>query len=221
MAIPTISEGMKWGTVFDILNQLITAVNNINDTFGNALAEGSIDYNVITNRPRINGVELTDDKSQDDLGIKVDSVSLARISRCESRLDNSASSVGELNTRAGNLEQFQSNANMRMNEQQEGLDALGDETRTSIESLKSEVNESIQQNANTLQNVISRQNEDSAVVSRLQTEVEELPESATVQDIVTRLNQVIHRLNDTANVALCGESRPGVCPSPISDLVIR
>jgi len=221
MAIPTITEGMKWGDVFAVINQLIAVVNGLQSVFGKELASGAIDYNVLTNRPRINGVELVGSLLQKDLRLDIDSATRDRMLRVEDRMALADKSISAIDKATNSLDEFRDDAYFRFGEQSERFESLKDDTDARISGFEAEVNASVQRNYETMQNIITRQNVDSAEVERVKEQVEDLPESATIQDIVSRVNQVIHRLNDTASVALCGSARPGVCPSPISDLVIN
>ena len=71
--IPHIEEGMTWQQVFGIINDLITEHNALYGATDGVVVDGHIDYNVITNKPSINGVELVGNKTQADINVQIDS----------------------------------------------------------------------------------------------------------------------------------------------------
>lgn len=71
--IQHIEEGMTWQQVFAIINELIDKFNGLNGATDGVVVDGHIDYNVITNKPRINGVELVGNKTQADINVQIDS----------------------------------------------------------------------------------------------------------------------------------------------------
>lgn len=85
--IPHITEGMTWEQAFGIINQIIDAINALNNAVDGALVDGRIDYSAITNKPKINGVELVGDLSQDDLSIDAGQTLTRRIQDFEERMD--------------------------------------------------------------------------------------------------------------------------------------
>lgn len=98
-AIPSITEGMTWAQAFGIINQLIAAVNALSEAVGGALVDGSVDYNSIVNRPKINGVELVGDLTQAQLSISLDSETVERIETINERIGDVEDTLGnKLNT---------------------------------------------------------------------------------------------------------------------------
>lgn len=86
---------MTWGQVFTILNQLIDAFNTLNAGVDGVIVNGQIDYNVITNKPTINNVELTGDLTQADLGISLDSETQEAINALDTRVGDVESSLSD------------------------------------------------------------------------------------------------------------------------------
>lgn len=98
-AIPSITEGMTWAQAFGIINQLIAAVNALSEAVGGALVDGSVDYNSIVNRPKINGVELVGDLTQAQLSISLDQETVERIETINERIGDVEDALGnKLNT---------------------------------------------------------------------------------------------------------------------------
>ncbi len=93
--IPSITEGMTWAEAFGIINQVIDAVNSLNEAIGGALVDGKVDYNTIVNRPHINGVELVGDLTQEELEISIDGETLEKIDSLSERIDGVEESLSE------------------------------------------------------------------------------------------------------------------------------
>ncbi len=86
MAIANIQEGMTWGQVFEIINQLIDSYNSTQDAIAASVTNGQIDYNKIINRPSINSVELLGDLMQADLSIEMDVETKQQLSEVTDRV---------------------------------------------------------------------------------------------------------------------------------------
>lgn len=71
--IQHIEEGMTWKQVFAIINEMIDEFNELYGATDGVVVDGHIDYNVITNKPSINGVELVGNKTQADINVQIDS----------------------------------------------------------------------------------------------------------------------------------------------------
>ena len=71
--IQHIEEGMTWQQAFAIINELIDKFNELYGATDGVVVDGHIDYNVITNKPSINGVELVGNKTQADINVQIDS----------------------------------------------------------------------------------------------------------------------------------------------------
>lgn len=97
--ISSITEGMSWSQAFGIINQVIAAVNALNEAVGGALVNGRIDYNSIVNRPQINSIELVGNLTQDQLNISLDSETLAALESFEDRVNNVEDSLAQRVTR--------------------------------------------------------------------------------------------------------------------------
>lgn len=93
--IPSITEGMTWAQAFGIINQLIAAVNALNEAVGGALVDGRVDYNSIVNRPKINGVELVGDLTQAQLSISLDSETIEKLNSFDSRVGGVEDSLAQ------------------------------------------------------------------------------------------------------------------------------
>lgn len=93
--IPSITEGMTWAQAFGIINQLIAAVNALNEAVGGALVDGRVDYNSIVNRPKINGVELVGDLTQAQLSISLDSETIKELNSFDSRVGDVENSLAQ------------------------------------------------------------------------------------------------------------------------------
>ena len=96
--IPSITEGMTWAQAFGIINQLIAAVNALSEAVGGALVDGSVDYNSIVNRPKINGVELVGDLTQAQLSISLDSETIEELNSFDSRVGSIEDSLAQMVT---------------------------------------------------------------------------------------------------------------------------
>ena len=96
--IPSITEGMTWAQAFGIINQLIAAVNALSEAVGGALVDGSVDYNSIVNRPKINGVELVGDLTQAQLSISLDSETIEELNSFDSRVGSVEDSLAQMVT---------------------------------------------------------------------------------------------------------------------------
>ena len=82
----TIKEGMPWSEAISILNGYISEIENIKKAIGECVVDGRIDYNTLSNQPRINGVQLSDKSTSEELNISVTKEQLNEIaSICESR----------------------------------------------------------------------------------------------------------------------------------------
>lgn len=68
--IDLLHGGMTWAQVFTILNQVIAAVNQIQQAVGNAFVEGTIDYTALANKPSIEGHTLVGNSSKQDIDIE-------------------------------------------------------------------------------------------------------------------------------------------------------
>lgn len=71
--IQHIEEGMTWQQAFAIINELIDKFNELYGATDGVVVDGHIDYNAITNKPSINGVELLGNKTQADIKVQIDS----------------------------------------------------------------------------------------------------------------------------------------------------
>ena len=96
--IPNITEGMTWSQAFGIINQLIAAVNTLSEAVGGALVDGSVDYNSIVNRPKINGVELVGNLTQAQLSISLDSETIEELNSFDSRVGSVEDSLEQMVT---------------------------------------------------------------------------------------------------------------------------
>lgn len=82
----TIKEGMPWSEAISILNGYISEIENIKKAIGECVVDGRIDYNALSNQPRINGVQLSDKSTSEELNISVTKEQLNEIaSICENR----------------------------------------------------------------------------------------------------------------------------------------
>lgn len=86
-AIPTIQQGMTFGQMVRILNDLIVAFNERTGALDNCITDGKIDYNKIINRPRINLHVLEGSLSQSDLELSLDSETLDAIAQFSQRVN--------------------------------------------------------------------------------------------------------------------------------------
>ena len=86
---------MTWAQAFGIINQLIAAVNALNEAVGGALVDGRVDYNSIVNRPKINGVELVGDLTQAQLSISLDSETIKELNSFDSRVGDVENSLAQ------------------------------------------------------------------------------------------------------------------------------
>ncbi len=66
--IENIREGMTMGEFVTIINKLIDQYNSIEGVIGEAVVNGKIDYNAVSNRPSIEEVELVGKLNLDSLG---------------------------------------------------------------------------------------------------------------------------------------------------------
>lgn len=97
--IPNITEGMTWSQAFDIINQVINAINALTTAVGGAVVDGRVDYNSIINRPRINGIELVGDITQEQLNISLDQETMERIETINENVGRVEDKLGnKLNT---------------------------------------------------------------------------------------------------------------------------
>ena len=82
----TIKEGMPWSEAISILNGYISEIENIKKAIGECVVDGRIDYNTLSNQPRINAVQLSDKSTSEELNISVTKEQLNEIaSICENR----------------------------------------------------------------------------------------------------------------------------------------
>lgn len=86
-AIQTIQQGMTFGQMVGILNDLIVAFNERTGALDNCITDGKIDYNKIINRPRINLHVLEGSLSQSDLELSLDSETLDAIAQFSQRVN--------------------------------------------------------------------------------------------------------------------------------------
>ena len=86
---------MSWSQAFGIINQVIAAVNALNEAVDGALVNGRIDYNSIVNRPQINGVELIGNITQAELDLSLDGETLGALSSMNDRVESVVSSLAQ------------------------------------------------------------------------------------------------------------------------------
>lgn len=88
--IETLQEGMSAAQVFAVLNALIAEHNELMTALGGVLAGGELSYNALTDKPTLDGVELTGDVSSADLSLTVDNAVLERVDAMESSMSSFA-----------------------------------------------------------------------------------------------------------------------------------
>lgn len=93
--IQHITEGMAWSQAVGIINQVIDTLNALDTVVGGSLVDGKIDYSAIVNRPKINGVEIVGDLTQDDLDINAGQTVVTRLREIESSMDSFSRSLGQ------------------------------------------------------------------------------------------------------------------------------
>lgn len=86
---------MAWSQAVSIINQVIDTLNALDTVVGGSLVDGKIDYSAIVNRPKINGVELVGDLSQDDLEINAGQTVITRLREIENSMDSFSRSLGQ------------------------------------------------------------------------------------------------------------------------------
>lgn len=87
MAIQTIQQGMTFGEVFAIINELIAGFNQLRDAVGSSLTSGVLDYNKLGNKPSINSVELVGDRAQSELALEADAATLQAVRDLGAQID--------------------------------------------------------------------------------------------------------------------------------------
>jgi len=115
MAIPTLNQGMTWGEIFTVLNQLIALVNSMRSAIGNTLVNGRIDYSLLENLPRINGVVLLGNRAQEELNIEADAEVLQAVRDFGTRVDGVTTEQSAYVLRIVSLEDSRTTDNLRIN----------------------------------------------------------------------------------------------------------
>ena len=104
--IEPIVEGMSAGQVFDILNALIAEHNELMAAIGDTIKDGKISYTALTDKPTIDGVEITGAVSTTDFSIATDSLVLQAVDAIETKVsDISDNRISDLR-RIGALEDY-------------------------------------------------------------------------------------------------------------------
>lgn len=210
---------MSWSEVFEILNALINDVIEIKEALGSTLVDGKIDYEAIINKPSINGVELSGDKSHESLKIEIGSTIKSEIEGLDARVSDAEGVYGTLESRAESLESFEEIYKSKVDDL-EGNRTSDVERIAALEGNRTADSQAIQQLQNRLGGVdtsiaalTTQQSLGTAAAQRV------LQLSEANKTIVARINTLINSHNRLAEGA-CQHNITDVCLTPVQQLDI-
>lgn len=219
MTLSNIQEGMTWSEVFEILNALINDVIEIKEALGSTLVDGKIDYEAIINKPSINGVELSGDKSHESLKIEIGSTIKSEIKGLGARVSDAEGVYGTLESRAESLESFEEIYKPKVDDLEDNrTDDV--ERIAALEGNRTTDSQAIQQLQNRLGDVdtsiaaLATQQSLGTTAAQRVLELSEADET-----IVAKINTLINSHNRLAEGA-CQHNITDVCLTPIQQLDI-
>lgn len=246
--IENITQGMTAAQVFDILNRLINEHNQMMAAVGGALVDGKFDYNGLVNKPRINSVELVDDRTQADLNISIDTTVTRELNSFRQRIGDTESallqkvSTADLTTK---LADYAKSADLPdvsvLATKQELTNGLGEKVaKTDFDSSVTQLLTAIgskasagevptvsqwqvlrsEMEAKVTQAGNSASTAASAASAAVEEAIQDLPENTTIQQIVSKVNEIVTRSN-TLSAAECGSAPLDKCLNPVQQLVIN
>ena len=205
-AISNIVSGMTQAQIFSIINELIDAFNASEGALSESLTDGKIDYNMLVNKPSINGVTLEAELSQAELEISMDSDIIQRLADMESRVAGTETAEGTNLAKIQTLESFKGTyktyvdtLRSQRSSDREDIDNLQDqrETDSSRIDLLDERYSAVH----------TTQTSEQSKVTTLQ---QQMPTKAAQSDfsaVASRLIAAINRLNMVADAVILLENR--------------
>lgn len=205
-AISNIVSGMTQAQIFSIINELIDAFNASEGALSESLTDGKIDYNMLVNKPSINGVTLEAALSQAELEISLDSDIIQRLANMENRVASTETAEGANLAKIQTLESFKSTyktyvdtLRSQRSSDREDIDNLQDqrETDSSRIDLLDERYSAVH----------TTQTSEQSKVTTLQ---QQMPTKAAQSDfsaVASRLIAAINRLNMVADAVILLENR--------------
>lgn len=246
--IENIKQGMTAAQVFEILNRLIDEHNQMMTALGGALVDGKFDYNGLSNKPRINNVELVGDRTQADLDISIDTTVTRELSSFRQRIGDAENtllqkvSTADLTTR---LADYAKSADLpdvsALATKQELSRGLAEKVTTKdFNTALTQLNTSIGSKADAgvvptvsqwqvlrsemeskvTQAGNSASSAASAASAAVEEAIQDLPDNTTIQRIVSKVNEIVTRSN-TLSAAECGSAPLDKCLNPVQQLVIN
>ena len=246
--IENIKQGMTAAQVFGILNRLINEHNQMMTALGGALVDGKFDYRGLANKPRINSVELVDDRTQADLDISIDTSVTRELSNFRQRIDDAENtllqkvSTADLTTMLADYAKSTELPDVSVLATKQDLNrGLAEKvTKSDFNTVLTQLNTSIgskasagevptvaqwqvlrsEMEAKVTQAGNSASTAASAASAAVEDAIQDLPDNTTIQQIVSKVNEVVTRSN-TLSAAECGSAPLGRCLDPVQQLVIN
>lgn len=246
--IQHIEEGMTWQQVFAIINEMIDKFNGLYGATEGVVVDGHIDYNVITNKPSINGVELVGNKTQADINVQIDSETQTalntlggRVSVVEEDLTETVTTE-ELDTELQPYAKTTDLPDMTGYYTKQQVDtSLGQKVDTStyntqVQQLSTAINSKAdagevptvaqwqvlrsEMESKVTQAGNSASTAASAASAAVEEAIQDLPNNTTIHQIVSKVNEIVERSN-TLSAAECGIAPLDKCLVHVQQLVIN
>lgn len=205
-AISNIVSGMTQAQIFSIINELIDAFNASEGALSESLTDGKIDYNMLVNKPSINGVTLENALSQTELEISIDSDIIQRLANMENRVAGTETAEGTNLAKIQTLESFKGTyktyvdtLRSQRSSDREDIDNLQDQRETDsgrIDLLDERYSA-----------VHTTQTSEQSKVATLQQQVLTRAAQSDFSAVASRLIAAINRLNMVADAVILLENR--------------